>query len=49
MSLFAALTCNYEVFDVSQLNEHEAITYHFYELLIVLINSVNEKQISLAF
>ena len=49
MSHFASLTCNYEELDVSQLNEHEAIINHFYKLLIVLINSVNEKQISVAF
>lgn len=32
--------------DVSQLNEHEIVINDFYKLVTVLINSVNEKHIS---
>ena len=45
MSQYVALTCNYKAFHGSQLNEHETILNDFYNLVIVLIKSVNEKLI----
>ena len=49
MPQLVTLTCNYETLNVSQLNKQEVIINDFYKLIIVLINSVKEKQVLVQF